>query len=280
MHRLEQLIAEWRQTARTTIKIGDERQAELENHLREIAERFIRTGASEDDAFRSAVAQLGSATAISKEFQKLDSRVWLPVKITIGIGAACALLMAVLLRPPLDGTPHKVLLVSHIFTLTLGYLTSLLGGTLSICYVCQRCFSPFSFERSQSIAKASFRFSLIATGLTAAGLVLGCTWSKLRGRTFWSWEPMETAALLILAWLVCFSFIHQVRGITARTILTASIIGNMLVGAAWLGPFALAANRLHHANPNLAPIMIFMGLHLIFLFIGVAPALCLRPAQE
>src|SRR5689334_16119736 len=98
MHSLEQLITEWRKSAATP-NVSAETLDELETHLREKAEQFVRSGMSVPDAFQRAVVELGAMSKVSSEFRKLDQPVWLPVKLAIGAAALTALgMMIVVIR--------------------------------------------------------------------------------------------------------------------------------------------------------------------------------------
>jgi len=72
---LEQAIAEWRQRMTAGGIRPPETLDELENHLREDVERRVRAGASEADAFDSAVLTLGDAAALKKEYRKIGGNV-------------------------------------------------------------------------------------------------------------------------------------------------------------------------------------------------------------
>ena len=80
MHNLEKLIAEWRKTAPG---VNNETLDELEGHLRETVEDFVRSGLTESEAFERAAKQLGGASTITSEFRKLGRPTWLPIKLVI-----------------------------------------------------------------------------------------------------------------------------------------------------------------------------------------------------
>src|SRR6266536_3128673 len=144
MHELERRISEWRKTMMDADHVGQETLDELENHLRENADRLVRSGMTEAEAFQRAVTELGAAPAIASEFEKLDNCTWLPVKVILGIGAVTALAMAILLFVRFDAGRLSLLLASHVFLVTLGYTSTFLVGALGICFVAHRCFSDFS----------------------------------------------------------------------------------------------------------------------------------------
>src|SRR5262245_30070697 len=133
MHDLEQLIAEWRQTMTTARNVPSETLNELENHLRENVHQLVQSGMAEAEAFQRAIVQLGPAPAIASEFRKLNQSTWLPVQVVIGLGVVAAPLLPILLVR-IDRRAD-FLLACHVYTVTLGYGSVFLAGTLGICFV-------------------------------------------------------------------------------------------------------------------------------------------------
>ena len=72
MFNLEQSIAEWRRQMSAGGIKDSNILAELESHLREDVERRMRDGASEEQAFREAVIQVGTAEQLRPEFGKVS----------------------------------------------------------------------------------------------------------------------------------------------------------------------------------------------------------------
>ena len=275
MSKLEQLISEWRKTMAGSQRLGKDRLEELETHLRETIERFIRTGMSEADAFQAAVAQLGPSPALSSEFKKLDQRTWLPLKIVIGMEIVLAVAMVALLMWRMINKGTTLLLATHVFTVALGYATVFLIGGLGICYVCQRCFADFSLTRQQSISRLTFPLAAFATCMTAIGIGLGMIWAKGAWDRYWAWDVKETGGACVFGWLVLFTALHRWRPMSTRGLLLLSILGNMVVSVAWFGANLLADLHSYSASNHLM-LTVNLGANLIFLLVGLAPAGCLR----
>ena len=71
MFDLDQAISEWRpQMAAGGIKMPDALD-ELESHLREEVDQQVRSGSSEQQAFDTAVQQLGEGEALKQEYRKV-----------------------------------------------------------------------------------------------------------------------------------------------------------------------------------------------------------------
>jgi len=277
MHNLEQLIAEWRNTMMTGRNVGHEALDELENHLRENVDELVRSDMTELEAFERAVTELGAAPAIASEFQKLQ-RPWWPIKLVTGLGIVAALTFAILssVAFAFDSRPTSFLLAVHVFTVGLGYTTTLLVGALGICFVGQRCFSDFSPFRVRSLTRVTFILGCIAAGLTAAGVILGMVWAKAEWGRYWTWDAKEIGGFGVVVWLACFLFAHRFAGGSARGVLVMSVLGNIVVSLGWFG--ANLASRpqndwtLHYSLFLLAGVVF----NLMFFIAGLAPAGWLR----
>ena len=261
---------------KATPEAGHKTLDELETHLRETLAPLLRSGMNETEAFQRAVAQLGSAAALAAEFQKLNQAAWLPARVVSALGIGAALLLALGLATFFHNPKWSLLLVVHIFTVTLGYTTALLTGTLGICFVCQRSYSTFPALRRQQIVRVTFIFGGVATGLTATGTVLGMFWARNHLGRWWAWDPKETSAFCALLWMTFFLLAHRWRGINTRAVLLLSIVGNVMVMLAWFGPFLLPG-KFHIEAPSFASILVtFIMIHLAFVLAGLAPAGWLR----
>jgi hypothetical protein len=273
MHDLEALITEWRKSAAE--HVNAETLAELETHLRETAEQLVRSGMNLSDAFQRAVTELGAMPEISSEFQKLDEPLWLPVKLAIGATALLALVLAIFLIPRLDSSRSNLLLAAHLFTVVLGYTLTLLLGGMGICFVSQRCVEDFSTARLHSIARVSLVLGSIALFLATLGVLLGMVWAKIEWGRYWSLDSKEIGGLSVVVWLTCYLVAHHFFNKRARGVLVISMLGNIVVSLAWLGP---RVDGLHaYGTPNISLLLtIAILVNLAFFAIGFVPAGRLR----
>ncbi|MBM3837419.1 MAG: hypothetical protein FJ398_05580 [Verrucomicrobia bacterium] len=278
MHDLESWITEWRKTLMAARHVGRDAADELESHLREHVDLLVRSGMTEAEAFQLAVRQLGSPPAIASEFQKLERGTWWPVRAVAGVGVAAALLLAVFLSSRFETGRSSLLLAIHVFTVTLGYLSVFLLGTLGVCFVGQRCVADFTPIRLQSLSRVSFTFGCVATSLTAIGVVLGTVWARLEWGRYWAWDAKETGGLCVVIWLICFLTLHRVRWVTAGSILLLSVLGNIVVSLAWFGGNLLSEVHSYRA-PNYAGLLLaVIASNLVVFLVGLAPAGWLRKA--
>ena len=275
MHNLQQLVAEWRKSM-AELGVGRRTLDDLENHLRETVNQLVRLGTSETEAFRSAVTQLGTPPMIASEFRKLNSSTWLPVKLAMGLGILLAVALAALLAMKFDGRGLTALLKIHVWTVTLGYVGTFLLGGIGICFVCQRCFSDFSQSRLEALKRTSFTFSSLAAMLTAVGIGLAMLWAKAAWGRYWAWDPKETGALCILAWLIFSTVIHRWRRLSARVVVMLSLIGNVVVGLGWFGANLVGAGLHNYGAKSLLMLAVVVASSLVFFVLGLTPTGWLR----
>lgn len=276
---LETLIREWRKVG-STPHVSPETLDELETHLRETAEHFVRSGMPVADAFQHAVAELGPMAGISSEFQKLDQPLWLPIKLTIGVTAltaVAAFIIAIALLGRSNLGVATLLLAIHVFVITLGYTIPLLIGGLGICFVSQRCFGDFTTSRLQSISRVSFVLSALALLLTTLGVVLGMLWAKISWGRYWGWDVKEIGASCVVVWEVIYLLAHRFSKNSPRGVLTISMFGNIVVSFAWFGPHLSGA--VQYGTFNSSMLIAVVVANLGFCALGYAPAGCLRSRQ-
>lgn len=82
-----------------------------------------------------------------------------------------------------------------------------------------------------------------ASVLILAGIVLGCFWAKDHLGRFWGWHPKETWAAVVVVWDGIILLLLATRAGQHRVLLLA-ILGNGVVGFAWIGSLPHLRNGL------------------------------------
>lgn len=280
MPNLERRITQWRATMMAAPEVSPKTLDELENHLREHIDQLLRSGMPEPEAFQSAVARLGDPRAIASEFQKLDQSTWLPVKVITGLGVVAALALAILLIPRLGSSRSGFLLGSHVFLITLGYLSTLLLGVLGICFVSQRSLSDFPQSRLRSLPRLTAIFGSAAVVLTALGVVQGMLWAKAEWGRYWAWDVKETGGFAVLVWQTCFLCAHRWARGSARGLLVFTLLGNLVVGWSWFGANLLSGTHSYGTFSSWLLLLLAGLVHVAFFVMGLAPAGWLRPRRN
>lgn len=274
MSKLDKLIIEWRKSM--TAAGSPEMLDEMENHLRENVDQFVRSGVTESEAFQRAVGQLGGAHVIASEFKKLDQGTWLPVKLVSGLGALLAVAQMVLQIVQVGAGRINFLLASHVFLVGVGYMTTLLIGVLGICFIGQRCFSNFSPARMRSLTRVTFLFGCVAASLTALGISAAMIWAKAEWGRYWAWDIREVGAFIIILWQVLFLLAHRFLRGTVRGILTMSLLGNIVVSLGWFGSNLVSRPQGEWALYYGLFLVVGVLFNLAFFITGLAPAGWLR----
>lgn len=279
MHDLEKRVAEWRRMMAARA-VDNETLDELESHLRETVDPLLRSGLNEAEAFQQAAAQLGSASALASEYQKVERPLWLPVKLVIGVAILLTLAMLAFVLVQLNVGRINLLLAFHVFLVSLGYSTTFLIGALGVCFVGQRCVANPSPLRTHSLPRVTFILGCMAASMTAVGVVLAMIWAKIEWSRYWAWDIKETGAFAVLLWQLFFLLMHRFPRITARAILTASLLGNIIVSLGWFGANLLSNGSRAYVTPSYVLLVLLgVGLNLVFFFTGLAPAGWLRRAK-
>jgi len=77
MHKLEQLIADWRSELANSESIFPDNIDELEDHLRASVSHLVEQGLSDEEAFIVAARRIGTSTELGREFHKVNANlIW------------------------------------------------------------------------------------------------------------------------------------------------------------------------------------------------------------
>jgi hypothetical protein len=237
-----------------------------------------------DQAWDAALAKLGDPRMLAAEFAKLAPPTgWLPARL-VGLGWIGLVALIVVLAPiailSAGGDP---LLVAHVSSVLLGYLATLLVGTLGICFVVARLFGTWHVGHSRSFRRIAFALSLFAAGCTAVGVWLGMQWADRAFAVAWAWDPREVGALAVIAGNLTLAGLLLWPGASDRLTMAVSLLNNILVCLAWFHPLLGIAGRPEAPNDgwsSFAPFLIAaLVLQALLLIIAAAPPGWLRRQQ-
>jgi hypothetical protein len=276
---LDEHMRQWRRTMSQRLPGQDEAIDELESHLREAFERLTVGGASPDEAWQTALAQLGSAEQLAAEFHKLPAVAfhrWLPARVLLIMHAALALWLGWGIFSGILGRRPDPLLALHVFILTVGYTAVFAVGAIAAWSIMARAFYGWTERENAALCSAVRWWSSGGLALTALGIVLGSCWARGHMGRFWGWDLREISALVILLWNGLVLGLLARHSPNERLVMLLGQAGNVVVALGWfVGPILLAA-ALHdyeHVSAALlsAPILAFMLIELAFAGLTFVP---------
>jgi hypothetical protein len=274
----ERRIAEWRLAMAKHFHGREEVLDELESHLRDEVEHLIEGNGTPEQALWTAMSRLGRAEEIAKEFAKVPAPLapWLPVRLVWIGGAVGAAWLARPLTPRFASGGLDALLAVHRIAVMLGYLATLLVGSLAICFLLTRLFHDLNNGQIRSLKRSTAALSALAATLTGGGIAIGCFCPYEKHGWFWGLNAHEVGGLLILLWNIAMllHILRRQRG--GPAMMLPGILGNIVVLLGWFGAAFVEKNP--HGPLAGGGVMIFVLLlsQLAVSCAAFAPAGCLR----
>ena len=236
MRDLEKQIAEWRRNVAKTVGHRENVLDELEGHLREEIERSVSAGSAPEDAFQSACDKIGVPAAVGSEFQKLAlgwRAQWMPVKLARIFVIFLTLLVGAYLIYNLGGA--KLLLASHVASVTLGFVLVFVIGALAMCYVGARLLRPPGPTHEYLLLRTMLQFAGLAAILSIIGIVLAMFWAKANWGRYWAWDSKEVGALLVVGSALITLAVGWLRPASPGALAFTGIVGNICTAWGWFG---------------------------------------------
>ena len=238
MRDLEKQIASWRHTMTQASGRRGDVLDELEMHLRDEIDRLLRAGTASDKVFDIALGNLGAPSGLAAEFNKLlRSRHahWLPVRLARVLAVAGTLVMPLFLVLKFGNPRMDILLVSHAFSITLGYGLMFIIGGLGICSVGARWFHDPGPSQRYSALRSMLQFANLAAVCVGLGIVLGMFWAKAHLGRYWAWDAKETGGLVVFSWTLLLSAGRFIKAADGLPVMLLGILGNAVTAWAWFG---------------------------------------------
>jgi hypothetical protein len=244
MFDLESRLTAWRRAM--VEKIGDRRDVldELEGHLREEMHRAALAGRPAEAAWDDAVRRLGSPEDLGREYAKLpEARPlrWAPAWIVAGL---YLFLTSGLICPAIAKMYHggaTPLLVSHVAVVSAGYFAVFAFGLLSTWLTLSRLWGGATLRRTACLRWWGRAFALVAFVGCVLGFILGGLWARNEFGMFWTNDPREYGALVLIAWQAFVLAIYGRQRTPTRLDLALGIAGNLVLGLCWFVAVLLAA---------------------------------------
>lgn len=264
---LETQIAAWRrQMLAAGIKTPSTLD-ELESHLREEIDRLRATGVSETEALSLAVSRLGQPATMQVEFKKLGRPALSAANVVTAVWAGLILLLILIFLPKLLDRKPNVLLLTHILTVTAGYLAAFVVGGCGMAWVCWQWRRGVAPARHEAINRTALRFTRLAAGFIVLAVALGMIWSGPNLGAYFIGDFKEIGGICAAAWFIGLWLAQRSPRITDRATMLLAICGSLIVSVAWFGagPLAHAATTSGYGLASYWPLAVLTAIHLLFL---------------
>lgn len=271
MFDLEKTIAEWRQQMERAGMNRCSALDELESHLRDEIQRLSSEGVPEARVFAIAAANLGSAKSLKLEFRKIGNARSRSLALSPLLWVAALFSIALLLQGRVFGEHSDLLLASHIFFLTAGYVTVLFTGGLGIYYVCCRYLRKSLANELPVLHRKATAFNWLSLGFITTGLLLGILWSKHTLGCYFAGDPREIGATGIFVWLVGSCVAQRLTWLNEQAVMLVSVVGNLIMILAWFGAGVMAESSKMYGyhSGRYWFLAALLGFHFIILLLGI-----------
>ena len=165
-------------------------------------------------------------------------------------------------------------LATHVVTITFGYATTFLAGTLGVLYILRGVFTPSLNKKvGGEIARMIYGTICFAIVFSLIGTILGGLWADDSWGRFWGWDPKENGALIIVIWNALILHARWDGMVKDRGLAVLAVIGNVVTAWSWFGVNELGVG-LHSygfTEGRLAALRDVVLVHLLIIAVGMLP---------
>jgi ABC-type transport system involved in cytochrome c biogenesis permease subunit len=131
-----------------------------------------------------------------------------------------------------------------VVTVTLGYASNFVAGTLALAYIALGIATPLLATKvgpthdltlGRALTKMVYAIVCFATLFSFVGTVLGGIWADQSWGRFWGWDPKENGALMIVLWNAAALHARWDRWLGPRGFALFAIGGNIITAWSWFG---------------------------------------------
>ncbi|KAA5544466.1 cytochrome C biogenesis protein [Roseiconus nitratireducens] len=162
-------------------------------------------------------------------------------------------------------------LATHVISVSLGYVATLVGGTLGIGYLIS-CWAGMSEKAQRSLYRMIYGAACFGILFSTVGTILGGLWADDSWGRFWGWDPKENGALLIVIWNALMLHARWDGMVKALGFSILAIGGNIVTAWSWFGTNELGIG-LHSYGFTQGVLMwlsVFIGTQVAFIIAGLA----------
>ena len=125
-------------------------------------------------------------------------------------------------------------LATHVVSVTLGYVATLVAGFLGIGYLALTWLNRGDDWR-RTIYRSLYGSLCFGILFSFVGTVLGGLWADDSWGRFWGWDPKENGALLIVIWVALMLHARWDGMVGPRGLASLAVLGNIVTAWSWFG---------------------------------------------
>ncbi len=125
-------------------------------------------------------------------------------------------------------------LATHVISVTLGYVATLVAGALGIAYLAIGWFNGGK-DLLRDLYRCCYGAACFGILFSFVGTVLGGLWADDSWGRFWGWDPKENGALLIVIWNALMLHARWDGMVGPRGFAALAIGGNVVTAWSWFG---------------------------------------------
>ena len=161
-------------------------------------------------------------------------------------------------------------LSTHVITVALGYVATLVAGMLGIGYVVSEWVGA-SDRAKRDLYRVVYGASCFGILFSFIGTVLGGLWADDSWGRFWGWDPKENGALLIVIWNALMLHARWDGMVKARGFAILAIGGNIITAWSWFGTneLGIGLHSYGFTEGILQALAIFFAVQIAFIIAGI-----------
>jgi len=164
-------------------------------------------------------------------------------------------------------------LATHVISVTLGYVATLVAGTLGIGYLVAGWIGVDK-SKLREVYRCCYGATCFGILFSFVGTVLGGLWADDSWGRFWGWDPKENGALLIVIWNALMLHARWDGIVSGRGFAALAIGGNVVTAWSWFGTNELGIGM--HSYGFTSGVLMWLTVYIVLMLAFVAIDLLLR----
>ena len=164
-------------------------------------------------------------------------------------------------------------LTTHVITVSLGYVATLVAGTLGAGYLLAG-WVGVEKKKLRDVYRCIYGATCFGILFSFVGTVLGGLWADDSWGRFWGWDPKENGALLIVIWNALMLHARWDGMVSGRGFAVLAIGGNIVTAWSWFGTNELGIGM--HSYGFTSGVLMWLSIYILLQIAFISADLVLR----